>query len=185
MNSVMIGEGTGRIMNMKIICDEGVWQRCMHVWGVCYGGMWEFVYHAYVLQGGGGGDETVETGMKLMRSLQSGSEASLSMGSGNGTTRGIEAEVSAAYMFWSAEDASSTAMDYRKGDVEEGVVNQAGGGGGRKERSNSLVRLKRVCSSEGIVPRMKKVAKQSMAEMDMFRREGGTSSRREYNEGAA
>ena len=50
-------------------------------------------------------------------------------------------------------------MDYRKGDVEEGVVSQAGGGGGRKERSNSLVRLKRVCSSEGIVPRMKKVAK--------------------------
>ena len=29
----------------------------------------EFVYHAYVLQGGGGGDETVETGMKLTRSL--------------------------------------------------------------------------------------------------------------------
>ena len=93
--------------------------------------------------------------------------------------------MSAAYMFWSAEDASSAAMDYRKGDVEEGVVNQAGGGGGRKERSNSPVRLKRVCSSEGIVPRMKKVAKQSMAEMDMFRREGGTSSRQEYNEGAA
>ena len=40
MNSVMTREGTGRIMNMKIICDEGVWQRCMHVWGVCYGGMW-------------------------------------------------------------------------------------------------------------------------------------------------
>ena len=75
-------------------------------------------------------------------------------------------------------------MDYRKGDVEEGVVNQARSGGGRKERSNSPVRLKRVCSSEGIVPRMKKVAKQSMAEMDMFRREGGTSSRQEYNEGA-
>ena len=87
----------------------------------------EFVYHAYVLQGGGGGDETVETGMKLTRSLQSGSEASLSMGSGNGTTRGSGAEVSAAYMFWSAEDASSATMDYRKGDVEEGVVNQAGG----------------------------------------------------------
>ena len=34
MNSVTTGEGTGRIMNMKIICDEGVWQRCMHVWGV-------------------------------------------------------------------------------------------------------------------------------------------------------
>ena len=32
--------------------------------------------------------------------------------------------MSAAYMFWSAEDASSAAMDYRKGDVEEGVVNQ-------------------------------------------------------------
>ena len=47
----------------------------------------EFVYHAYVLQGGGGGDETVETGMKLTRSLQSGLEASLSMGSENGTTR--------------------------------------------------------------------------------------------------
>ena len=30
----------------------------------------EFVYHAYVLQGGGGGDEIVETGMKLTRSLQ-------------------------------------------------------------------------------------------------------------------
>ena len=145
----------------------------------------EFVYHAYVLEGGGGGDETVETGMKLTRSLQSRSEASLLMGSGNGTTRGSGAEVSAVYMFWSAEDASSAAMDYGKSDVEEGVVNQAGGGGGRKERSNSLVRLKRVCSSEGIVPRMKKVAKQSMAEMDMFRREGGTSSRREYNEGAA
>ena len=68
-------------------------------------------------------------------------------------------------------------MDYRKGDVEEGVVNQVGGGGGRKERSNSPVWLKRVCSSEGIVPQMKKVAKQSMAEMDMLRREGGTSSR--------
>ena len=75
-------------------------------------------------------------------------------------------------------------MDYRKGDVEEGMVNQVGGGGGRKERSNSPGCLKRVCSSEGIVPRMKKVAKQSMAEMDMLRREGGTSSRREYNEGA-
>ena len=109
--------------------------------------------------------------MKLTRSLQSGSKASLSMGLGNGTTRGSGAEVSAAYMFWSAEDASSVAMDYRKGNVEEGVVNQAGGGGGRKERSNSPVRLKRVCSSEGIVPRMKKVAKQRMAEMDMFRRE--------------
>ena len=48
----------------------------------------EFVYHAYVLQGGGGGDETVETGMKLTRSLQSGSEASLSMGSENGTIGG-------------------------------------------------------------------------------------------------
>ena len=141
----------------------------------------EFVYHVYVLQGGGGGDETVEIGMKL----QSGSEASLSMGSGNGTTRGSGAEVLVAYMFWSAEDASSAAMDYRKGDVEEGVVNQVGGGGGRKETSNSLVRLKRVCSSEGIVPRMKKRAMQSMAEMDMFRREGGTSSRRDYNEGAA
>ena len=46
------------------------------------------------------------------------------------TTRGSGAEVLAAYMFWSAEDASSTAMDYRKGDVEEGVMNQAGGGGG-------------------------------------------------------
>ena len=92
----------------------------------------EFVYHAYVLQGGGGGDETVETGTKLTRSLYSGSEASLSMGSGNGTTRGSGAEVSAAYMFWSAEDASSAAMDYKKGDVEEGVVNQAGGGGRRK-----------------------------------------------------
>ena len=34
----------------------------------------EFVYHAYVLLGGGSGDETVETGMKLTRSLQSGSE---------------------------------------------------------------------------------------------------------------
>ena len=65
------------------------------------------------------------------------------------------------------------------------MVNQAGGGGGRKERSNSSVRLKRVCSSEGIVPRMKKVAKQSMAEMDMLKREGGTSSRQEYKEGAA
>ena len=43
---------------------------------------------------------------------------------------------------------------------------------GRKERSNSPVRLKRVCSSEGIVPRMKKVVKQSMAKMDMLRREG-------------
>ena len=51
------------------------------------------------------------------------------MGLGNGTTRGSGAEVSAAYMFWSAEDASSVAMDYRKGDVEEGMVNQAGGGG--------------------------------------------------------
>ena len=60
----------------------------------------EFVYHAYVLQGGGGGDETVETGMKLTRSLQSGSEALLSMGSENGTTRGSGAVVSAAYMFW-------------------------------------------------------------------------------------
>ena len=80
------------------------------------------------------------------------------MGSGNGTTRGSGVEVSAAYMFWSAEDASSAAMDYRKGNVEEGVVNQVGGGGGRKERSNSLVRLKQVCSSEGIVPRMKKRA---------------------------
>ena len=50
-------------------------------------------------------------------------------------------------------------MDYRKDNVEEGVVNQAGGGGGRKERSNSPVHLKRVCSSEGIVQRMKKVAK--------------------------
>ena len=119
----------------------------------------EFVYHAYVLQGGGGGgDQTLETEMKLMRSLQSGSEALLSMGSGNGTTRGSRVEVLAAYMFWSVEDASSAAMDYRKGDVEEGVVNQAGGGGGRKERSNSPVRLKRVCSSEGIVPRMKKRA---------------------------
>ena len=107
------------------------------------------------------------------------------MGSGNGTTRGSGAEVSAAYMFWSAEDTSSAAMDYRKGNVEERVVNQARGGGGRKERSKSPVCLKRVCSSEGIVPRMKKRAKQSMAEMDMFRREGGTSSRREYNEGVA
>ena len=144
----------------------------------------EFVYHAYVLQGGGGGDKTLDTRMKLTRSLQSGSEASLSMGSGNGTTRGSRAEVSAAYMFWSAEDASSAAMDYRKGNVEEGVVNQVGDGGGRKETSNSLVRLKRVCSSEGIVPRMKKRAMQSMEEMDMFRREEGTSSRREYNEDA-
>ena len=101
----------------------------------------EFVYHAYVLQGGGGGDETVETGMKLTRSLQSGLEASLSMGSGNGTTRGSRVEVSATYMFWSAEDASSAAMDYRKGNVEEGMVNQAGGGGGRKEMSNSPVCL--------------------------------------------
>ena len=25
MNLVMTGEGTGRIMNMKIICGEGVW----------------------------------------------------------------------------------------------------------------------------------------------------------------
>ena len=123
--------------------------------------------------------------MKLTRSLQSRSEASLSMGSGNGTTRWSRAEVSVAYMVWSAEDGSSTAKDYRKGDVEEGVVNQAGGGGRRKERSNSLGRLKRVCSSEGRVPRMKKVAKQSMAEMDMLKREGGTSSRREYNEGAS
>ena len=64
-------------------------------------------------------------------------------------------------------------------------MKHAGGGGGRKERSNSPVCLKRVYSSEGIVPRMKKVAKQSMAKMDMFGREGGTSSRREYNEGAA
>ena len=144
----------------------------------------EFVYHAYVLQGGGGGDETVETGMKLTRSLQSGSEASLSMGSENGTTGGSGVEVSAAYMFWSAEDASSNAMDYRKGNVEEGVVNQAGGGGERKERSNSLIRLKRVCSSEGIVPQTMKVAKLSMVDLDMFRREGGTSSTREYNEGA-
>ena len=144
----------------------------------------EFVYHAYVLQGGGGGDETVQMGMKLTRSFQSRSEASLSMRTGNGTTRGSGAEVLAAYMFWSTEDASSAAMDYRKGDVEEEVVNQAGGGGGRKERSKSPVCLKRVCSSEGIVPRMKKVAKQSMAKMDMFRREGG-SSRREYKEGAA
>ena len=87
----------------------------------------------------------METGIKLMRSLQSGSEASLSMESGNGTTTRSRAEVSAAYMFWSAENASSVAMDYRKGDVEEGVVNQAGDGGGRKETSNSLVCLKRVC----------------------------------------
>ena len=94
--------------------------------------------------------------MKLTRSLQLGSEALLSMESGNGTTRGSRAEVSATYMFWSAEDASLVAMDYRKGDVEEGVVNQAGGRGGRKETSYSPVRLKRVCSSEGIVPRMKK-----------------------------
>ena len=94
----------------------------------------EFVYHAYVLQGGGGGDEIVETGMKLTRSLQSGSEASLSMGSGNGTTRGSGAEVSAAYMFWSAEDASSTAMDYRKGDVggRGGEPSRGWRGGGRK-----------------------------------------------------
>ena len=66
--------------------------------------------------------------------------------------------MSAAYMFCSAKDASSATMDSRKGDVEEGVVNQARGGGGRKETSNSPVRLKRVCSSEGIVPRMKKRA---------------------------
>ena len=111
------------------VCGKGV---CMY--GVCVmEECREFVYHAYILQGGGGGDETVETGMKLTRSLQSGSEASLSMGSENGTTGGSGAEVSAAYMFWLVEDSSSTAMDYRKGDVEEGVVNQAGGGGGRKE----------------------------------------------------
>ena len=78
----------------------------------------EFVYHAYVLQGGGGGDQTVETGMKLTRSLQSRSEASLSMGSGNGTTRGSGVRVSAAYMFWSAKDASPAAIDYRKGNVK-------------------------------------------------------------------
>ena len=144
----------------------------------------EFVYHAYVLQGGGGGDQTFETGMKLTRSLQSRSEASLSMESGNGTTSESRAEVSAAYMFWSA-DASSAAMDYRKGDVEEGMVNQGGDGGGRKETSYSPVRLKRVCSSEGIVPPMKKPALQTMAEIEMFKRKGGTSSRREYNEGAA
>ena len=106
------------------------------------------------------------------------------MGSRNGTTRGSKAVVLIAYMFWLAEDASSAAMDYRKGDVEEGVVNQAGGGGGRKETSNSPVRLKRVCSSEGIVPRIKKLVMQSMAKMDIFRIEGGTSSRREYNERA-
>ena len=113
---------------MKVF-GEGV---CMY--GVCVmEECGEFVYHAYVLQGGGGGDETVETGMKLTRSLQSGSEASLSMGLGNGTTRGSGAEVLAACMFWSTEDALSAAMDYRKGDVEEGVVNQAGvEGGGRK-----------------------------------------------------
>ena len=35
--------------------------------------------------------------------------------------------MSTAYMFWSTEDASSVAMDYRKGDVEEGEVNQASG----------------------------------------------------------
>ena len=38
--------------------------------------------------------------MKLTRSLQSGSEASLSMGLGNRTIRGSRAEMSAAYMFW-------------------------------------------------------------------------------------
>ena len=47
------------------VCGKGV---CMY--GVCVmEECWEFVYHAYVLQGGGGGDETVETGMKLTRSL--------------------------------------------------------------------------------------------------------------------
>ena len=48
----------------------------------------EFVYHAYVLQGGGGGDETVEMGMKLTRSLQSDQRRRYRWGQGMGQQEG-------------------------------------------------------------------------------------------------
>ena len=87
---------------------------------------------------------------KLTRSLLSGSEKLLSEGSESRGGNCGTAPISKPYMLRSAADATSAAIDYSKGDVEEGVVDSPPSRGPIRTPICSPSPLKRTLSTRGV-----------------------------------
>jgi len=84
-----------------------------------------------------------------MRSLVSGSENTLSSDYGFMGGSGCTAPVSKPYLLWSAADAASAAIDFSKGDVEDGVVDSPPSRGPGRTPVCSPSPLKRASSNQG------------------------------------
>ena len=85
----------------------------------------------------------------LTRSLLSRSEKPRSSGLDSYGASGWSAPSSTPYLLCSAVDAASVAIDYSKGDVEEGVVNSLPSRGRSKSRTCSPSPLKLTSSTRG------------------------------------
>ena len=104
--------------------------------------------HVHVLQVGGYRLVDTTKRQKLTRSLLSGSEKSLST---NSESEGASCDtvlLSKPYMFPSAMDATSAAIDYLKGDIDDSVVDSPSGRGPERTPMCSPLPLKRVSSSQ-------------------------------------
>ena len=82
----------------------------------------------------------------LTRSLLSGSEKSIADRSKSEGGSCDTAPVSKPYILYSAADAASAAIDYSKGNIEDGVVNSPYGGGPQRTPTCSPSPLKRASS---------------------------------------
>ena len=109
---------------------------------------WASTIHMFMyLQVGGYRLHGTTKRQKLTRSLLSGSEMSLST---NFESRGASCDtvpLSKPYMFRSATDAASAAIDYSKGNIDDGVVDSPPSRGPERTPLYSLSPLKQVSSS--------------------------------------
>ena len=105
--------------------------------------------HSRIFQVGGFGSVSSTKRQKLTKSLLSRSEKALSIKSKSGGASCDTAPFSKPYMFRSATDAASAAIDYSKGNIEDGVVDSPPSREPSRTPICSSSPLKRVSPSRG------------------------------------
>ena len=104
--------------------------------------------HVHVLQVGGYRLDDTTKRQKLTKSLFFGSEMPLSTNSESGGASCSTVPLSKPYMFRSTTDAASAAIDYSKGNIDEGVVDSPPSRGPERTPLCSPSPLKPVSSSQ-------------------------------------
>ena len=103
--------------------------------------------HVHILQVGGYRLVDTTKRQKLMRSLLSGSEKSLSTKFESGGASCDTIPLSKPYMFRSATDAASAAINYSKGNIDEVIIDSPPSRGLERTPMCSSLPLKRISLS--------------------------------------